>query len=139
MENELNPLRIKKGDIISWKHFPEADAPTFEGKVQWVIDDEFSMTGTMSSGYSMAKFSEVSDLKIIYSAAPTYQSTVATMSDEELRASIDGLRVQRAISTPKVRKERSATSRALSPIEKALAAMTPEQQAELKKKMGMID
>ncbi len=107
-----------------------------EATVNWVIEKEVALQ--LKNGMCRIVNLDEEPWRVIWESAPSYQSTVAQMSDEELRASIDALRRLRA-STPKpaVRTRGQAGSR--DPIEIALSKMPPEKKMELMKKLGMVD
>jgi len=108
-----------------------------EATVNWVVEKEVAIQ--LKDGTArIINLDEEPEWRVIWESAPSYQSTVAQMSDEELRASIDALRRMRA-SAPKpgVRARGQGVSR--DPIEIALSKMPPEKKMELMKKLGMVD
>lgn len=127
---------MKKGDIVTRTH-PEPELNGEQGKVQWVVENEASVKFN-DGGF---KIIEVDDKEwaVTISAAPTYQSTVEQMTDEELRASIDGLRRTR-VSTPKpTRSARTQAGEAKDdPLARALGNMKGAEKEALMKKLGLV-
>lgn len=126
-----------------------ADADTYvtvEAKVNWVVDNEISVTYVDSGACAILDMNEEENQGwiVIKSATPTYQSDVEHMSDEELRASIEALRMQRLTRPAPKTRTRSTTPKqpAMSAQEKALAnvmkTMSPDEQLALKRKLGLI-
>ena len=111
---------------------------TEQAKVKWVVEDEAALV--LGNGdYKIIEISKEPEWKVTYESAPSYQSSVAQMSEEELRASIDALRAGRL---PVARKERVAREPAVDkndPVAVALASMSPEKKQALMKKLGMVD
>lgn len=127
---------MKKGDYISLNK----DGETLEAKVNWVVDDEAGINYLSPDVYKGS--SKVINIKeeawqVTVSSDPTYQSSVASMSDTELRESINSLR-QTRVSLPKATRAKVA-SISTSPLAQALDKLTPEKKAALMKKLGLID
>jgi hypothetical protein len=130
---------MKKGDYVSCEH---PISGHIEGEVMWVIDNTASiqLPGMM---FHMADLTDVeAPWIVVRESVPSYQSSVADMSDDQLKASIEALRSQRIVDTTpkvKVRKERATAVDKSDPMAVALASMAPEAKAELMKKLGMVD
>lgn len=104
--------------------------------VKWVVDNEMALQYADGS-YRVVTISEEPEWIVTYESAPSYQSSVANMSDEELRLSIDALRNNRL---PVAKKERVAREPVDNdPMAKVLASLTSEKKLELMRKMGMVD
>ena len=137
-------LRAGGDDLNPGKFAVIADEDTYiisEAKVNWVVDQEVGITYTDSGGSAIIDLTEETDWVVIKSAAPTYQSDVEHMSDEDLRASIDTLRGQRVARPPSARakKKEPAMSAQDKALLKLLENKTPEEKLDLKRKLGMID
>lgn len=136
---------MKKGDIISLDYtIVDKDGKDvsvhLEGEVQWVIDDEASVRYP-NGGFNIINLKEDLDWKILVESVPSYQSSVANMTVEQLQASIDNIRNQRATSSvPKVKisKIRETVDKN-DPLAVALASMPPDKKLALMKKLGMVD
>lgn len=114
-----------------------------DAKVSWVVDHEVAIE-YKDGGCSIVNILEDTGWVVIKEAAPEYQSSVEHMTDEQLRESIDALRMQR-ISRPEPTRMRKTTTSAPkeSKEDKALASVlknkTPEEMLELQRKLGLID
>ena len=108
-----------------------------KAKVNWVVEDEVAIEYP-DGGLKIVNLKE-EEWKVIQESTVGYQSSVAGMSDEDLRASIDALRCTRQ-SAP-VPKRGAVTTRvsANDPMAKALASMPADKKAELLKKLGLVD
>ena len=110
-----------------------------EATVNWVVDDTIALQ--MKDGNPLIiEGDEIKQWKVIRTSAPTYQSSVADMSDAQLRDSIDVLRNTR-LTAPKIRKKttREPAVDKDDPMAVALAKMEPEAKKALMKKLGMVD
>lgn len=108
-------------------------------KVQWVVGDEAAL-GFEDGGYRIINIKEEPDWTVVVEGVPSYQSSVEHMSDEDLVAAVEQLRMQRTINTQvKVKKERTPTVSKNDPLALALSGMSEEKKKELMKKLGMID
>lgn len=122
--------------------------------VNWIIGNELGITDE-DGGSSIVLLNEHS-FKLVKSTTDSFQESVAGMSDEELRASLQALREGRII-TPEKPKRVKATAveedeseddtkpraiRAgkikLDPMEVLLNSLPPEKREELKKKLGLV-
>jgi hypothetical protein len=113
-----------------------------EVEVQWIIENEVAIKHK-SGNYTILDLNDEEDkkYKVIFEALPTYQSSVANLSDEQLRQSIENLRNQRKPLTNKPRKERTPPVPAVDksdPIAMALANLPADKKEALMKKLGMI-
>ena len=112
---------------------------TWEATVSWVVGDEAAVR-FKDGGYRVIDLIEEPDWKVIRLATPSYQSTVAQMSDDQLRSSIDALRRTRVSApAPKTRGGTRTKTESVSPIEKALKLLSPEKREALQRKLGLID
>jgi len=119
---------------------------TVEAKVNWVVEAEVALTYPNGGSVILdTSLEENSGWVVIKSVAPTYQSNVEHMSDDELRASIDAMRNNRVARPAKVKKTRTASPRqpAMSAEDKKLSAvlgaLSPEARLALQQKLGMVD
>ena len=124
---------MKKGDRISGIN--QADV-LIEGEIVWVIGDEYSLRSLDGHGYHIYKEGELADFKVTFESAPSYQSTVAGMSDEALRASIEGLRLARSRISSPIKGKRERTPKG-DPMKELLASLPEEERAKLKEKLGL--
>ena len=108
---------------------------TVEAIVNWVVGDEASITYD-NGGMEIISIPE-GGYKVIRESAPSYQSSVADMSEEDLRASLDALRTSRA-KMPSVKTKVRKQVVKMSPIEKLLADAPPEKVEELKRRLGLV-
>ncbi len=132
---------MKKGDYVSRDFDINEMKSHIEGTVQWVIDGTASIQLPNYTFY-MANLKEEPDWVVLHESAPSYQSSVADMTNEQLKASIEALRNQRVVNTTpkvKVRKQRTDVVDKNDPMAVALAGMAPEEKAALMKKLGMVD
>ncbi len=103
--------------------------------VKWVIADEMSILDKETGLYAVV---EVKDWIVEIEGTPEYQSTVANMSDQQLRDSLDCLRVQRKTAPRiKIRSPREAKVKE-DPMMKVLNKLDPVKKAELMKKLGLV-
>lgn len=119
----------------------EAFIYTQKAIVGWIVENEVAITdiGGETDGLSrVIDLNKEPGWKVIQEAAPTYQSTVAQMSEEELRGAIDVLRRTRTVPVKITRKVRSEPV-STDPMAIALAKMNPEDKMRLMKKLGMIE
>jgi len=108
------------------------------GLVKWVISDEMSILDKSTGLYHVVA---VSDWEVEIEGTPEYQSTVASMSEQQLRDSLDCLRTQRR-TAPRVRIKAPGAPRLPrvkeDPMMKALAGMDPVKKQALMEKLGMV-
>jgi hypothetical protein len=111
-----------------------------EAKVNWVVENEVALQ-FKDGGCAIITITEEPEWKVIQESVPSYQSSVAEMSDEQLRSAIDDLRNQRTFITSKPRKtrEKSEVIDKNDPMAVALASMPEDKKLELMKKLGMVD
>ena len=134
---------MKKGDIVSIEHYIGTELlNTHKGKVMWVDNDQASVQdeGNSSSYLVFNPLDTDYKVTVLVDAAPSFQSQVASLSDEQLRAAVDSMRSGRIIPTPvaKVKKEKApALSEADKQFQALVAQLTPEEQAKLRIKMGL--
>ena len=147
---------LKKGDVVrqeAYEYEPGRIDLASEATVQWVIEEEASIEYAdklgafaeleLKDGRWLSKASvNGNPWTVIHESAPTFQSQGAAMTDEELRTSVEQMRSGRIIppSIPKVRKSAVKPS---APTEEdqmsaVLASMSPDQQLELKRKLGLV-
>jgi hypothetical protein len=114
-------------------------------KVNWVVDVEAGITYLSASGGSaVIDLREQPDWVVVQEATPEYQSSVEHMTDEQLRESIEALRLQR-ISKPVTARSKRVVERepAQSPEDKKLAGVVKGldegKKLELMKKLGLVD
>jgi len=115
----------------------EVHRQTEEAEVQWVVDKDVALKFKDGS-FKIIEIDKDPEWKVIKEAVPTYQSSVAQMSDEQLRASIDQLRQSR-ITLPKAPRVRGKPKEKSDPILTVLSKMDPTKKRELMKKLGMTD
>ena len=134
---------MKKGDLVRIEHFlGEELLSKTDGKVMWIVEDEVSIQQEADPRSFTVFDPKDTDYKvtILQESAPSFQSQVASLSDEELREAVNSLRGGRIhIPTPpKTKKARepklSAEELQLSAL---MASMTPEEQQKLKEKLGL--
>jgi hypothetical protein len=114
-----------------------------EATINWVMDNEVAVSNKTTGFCSILDMNEDSNKswKVIFEALPTYQSSVADLTDEELRQSIENLRSQRKPLADKVRKIREVTTPKVDksdPIAVALANLPADKKEALMRKLGMI-
>ncbi|MBU2052491.1 hypothetical protein KKH13_04780 [Patescibacteria group bacterium] len=111
-----------------------------EAKVNWVIENEIAIQ--YKDGNSrIIDINEEKDWKVIVESVPSYQSSVAELSDDQLRESIELLKSQRMHHDPRARKPREVSTPAVDkndPIAMALAGLSPEKKEALMRKLGMV-
>lgn len=137
---------MKKGDTIQVEHWIDAECiSTTRGKVQWIIDDCVSMANDAEIG-SFLVFNPKEEgykVSILLESAPSFQSQIASLSDEELQRAVNEMRGGRIRIEP-LPKEKKPSARApkLSAEEQQLSAlmsqMSPEDQLKLKQKLGLL-
>jgi len=106
--------------------------------VKWVIADEMSILDKETGLYAVV---ETKDWIVEIEGTPEYQSTVANMSDQQLRDSLDCLRTQRRTAPRiKIKSPRAAGAPRVKedPMMKTLNKLDPVKKAELMKKLGMV-
>jgi hypothetical protein len=132
--DEFNPL-AKAVSLTSPVIFNE------EARVNWVIDDEVAITSKNGS-CRIFSLKEEKDWIVKIESAPSYQSSVVELSDEELKDSIEALKNKRIHSEPKARKSVREPVQKLPPpdaIAKALEAITdPIKREDMKRKLGLV-
>lgn len=102
-------------------------------RVNWVIDDEAAITSLDGTASHFIVSISKDRWRVIQEAQPSYQSQVASFSDEELRASLDSLRLKRIIPvTVKTRRREP-----VSDIERFMESLPPEKKLELLRKLGI--
>lgn len=134
---------MKKGDII--RHVALLGEPYDHGeakdaRVTWVINGEVAAQSLSDpTGHHIFQEGD-KDWVVIQESAPSFQSQVASMSDEELKAAVDAMRGGRAVAPVEV-KEKKVRAPKLSTEEAGLLALmsqlTPEEQQKLKVKLGI--
>lgn len=108
------------------------------GLVKWVIADEMSILDKETGLYAVV---EVKDWIVEIEGTPAYQSTVESMSEQQLRDSLDCLRSQRR-TAPRVRlkapRAKGAPRVKEDPMMKVLNALPPDKREALKVKLGLV-
>lgn len=108
-----------------------------QAKVMWVVEHEASLE-IEPGAYSIVNWKEEGWFVLI-EATPSYQSSVAEMSDEQLRESIETLRntkvTQSKTRTSKPKKEAVDKN---DPLALALAGLSELEKEKLKRKLGLI-
>ena len=104
-----------------------------KGKVNWIVDNEMAIE--LEGGYHKVVNLDEEKWEVIEEAPVSYQSIVAHMSDEELKASLEALRAQRSMVKPT--KRRVKVEGEENELEKVLGSLTPEQMQKLKQKLGL--
>ena len=132
---------MKKGDIVLIEHQESETLVSGKWKINWRIDDEIgvtSLTDSQSANVYNIKDSTVK-ITMLQESEASFQSQVEHMTDEQLRASIEGLRTGRIIVTPtKVKKEKAPkVSKDESDLLALMAQLSPEEQLAFKAKYGM--
>ena len=136
---------MKKGDIVKRTRTIEGHVETKLFEIIWVVGDEASVREVNSSdgGYFIINLKEPDNLgstwAIDQEGAESFQSTVASMSDEQLRASIDSLRQRRTLPVRKAitKAKEVCPSIPKEELDKVLAKCSPEEADFLKKKLGL--
>ena len=128
---------MKKNDIV---HRLDPEGIEVRAIVNWVVDDEMGISYQQPPHYKGgSNVVPTSEWVLLVEAAPSYQSTVASMSDTELQSAITGLRdLRRDVSMPRRGSGKKAKAVKSDPIADALAKMTPEKREALKKKLGIV-
>ena len=132
-EGQVVPDTLNEGKLMVISE--HSHLYTIEAEVQWVIENEAALKFRDGS-FKIIDIDE-DNWKVIREGIPTYQSSVAGMTDEQLRESIDTLR-QTRITPPKVRVQHKGRGKG-DPILDALAKMDPIKKRELMKKLGMVE
>ena len=140
---------IKKDDIVQVTML--ASGYSYKGKVQWVVGEEASIEDISENkrgSFSILNVNnqEVSKIELLISATPNFQSSIAQLTDEQLRASLDALRSRRLPAVDKVRKVRSVVTEediedaqaSEDPIAKLLKSLPADKKEALMKKLGMV-
>lgn len=125
---------MKKGDRI--RGVNQAGV-TVEGEIMWVVGEEFSIRNLDSLGYSIYRQGDLANLEVTFESAPSFQSSVAEMSDDALRKSIEELRQKRA-TLPRPSRGQGQRRTKEDPIMKLIASLSKEETTKLMEKMGMI-
>ena len=129
-------LETGQGEVI----LTQAVTKQEEAKVNWVVENEVALE-FKGGGCRIITLEEEPECKVIQESVPRYQSSVAGLTDEQLRSAIDDLRNQRTFITSKPRKtrEKGEVIDKNDPLVVALAGMDEGKKLELMRKMGMID
>lgn len=120
---------MKKNDVIE-------NITGIRGKITWVVGDEVAYMDLQSGMYRIFNIKEEPGWKVTIEATPSFQSSLAQMSDEQLRESIIKMRQTRAPLPKSTRNKVEVESN--DPVSQALVALNPEQREKLMKKLGMI-
>ena len=134
---------MKKGDIVLVEHSLNGELlSSTKGKLMWVYETEASLQDSDNPQSYMVFNPLDTDYKVsvLVDSAPSFQSQVASMSDEDLFNAVNTLRGGRIhVPTPpkakKAREPKLSTEEAQ--LQALLATMTPQQQQELKVKLGI--
>ena len=111
-----------------------------EGVIHWVIGKEASIVFDDHS-YVIVNTDDIEsgEWKVIREAAPSFQSQLADMSDEELKASIESLRNSRMSITQRRSRQLAVTpsgAKTCRRVSSVIGKLTPEQMAKLIAKLG---
>jgi len=106
-----------------------------DARVIWVIDQEAAISFIHEQTMHLIINTEDEDWKVIQESTPSYQSQVASMSDEELKAAIDVARYARATIQPK---KALKASQVIDPLEAKLASLSAEDRQKIMIKLGLI-
>ena len=131
---------MKKDDSVRVDSFTgEELLSTFTGKVQWVIENEVSIhCDDDIKAYTIIDLNDPTyKITVTQEAAPSFQSQVANLTDEELHAQIESLRNGRVALAPEPKKRATKVSKEDDELMKMLALLSPEEQANLTKKLGL--
>lgn len=120
-----------KFDIVTTRAFITKE----DAKVNWVIDQEAAISFIHEQTMHLIINTEDEDWKVIQESTPSYQSQVASMSDEELKAAIDVARYARATIQPK---KALKASQVIDPLEAKLASLSAEDRQKIMIKLGLI-
>ena len=114
-----------------------------EAVVNWRVEQEIGITYTDTGGSDILDLMEEEGWIVIHSAKPTFQSDVEHMTDEELRASIEELQMNRIKTPPAARRKDRVSTPPMSGEDKKTMAMIeamPEaEKLELMRKLGLIE
>ena len=137
---------MKKGDTIQVEHWMNGEClSTTRGKIQWIHEDQLSMSDEENVGAYLVFNPKDEDRKIVVliESAPSFQSQVASLSDEELQAAVDSMRSGR-ISIAPLPKEKKPSARAPKAsaeelqLQTLMSQMSPEEQIKIKQKLGIL-
>src|SRR3990167_1414140 len=110
-----------------------------DARVIWVIDQEAAICFISDQTAHLIINIEDPSWKVLYEAVPSYQSQVASLSDEELKAAIDAARYARASAQPeKTSKRVQQVHEEIDPLEAKLATLSPEDRQKIMTKLGLI-
>lgn len=132
---------MKKGDIIGRLHEIDGAAPiNLEAKVNWVVDGEAGVTYTSPDSWKGgSNIVNVSEWRLLVESAPSFQSSVESMTENQLKDSLDTLRRTRIKAPAKLKAGVKVKAvKKSDPLMKALEEMDEDKKAELMKKLGMV-
>lgn len=137
METEILPDELNEGKIKAV--ILNAFTISIEATVSWVVEDTIALQ-LKDGSPRIIEENEIGEWKVVRESAPTYQSSVAEMTEEQLRESIETLRTTRA-TAPKIRKAstRVPTVDKNDPLALLLDTMPQEKKLALMRKLGMTD
>ena len=109
-------------------------------KVNWVIGEEAAVQSLSDSKSNFIIAVDDPEYFILQESAPSFQSQVANMTDEQLRASIDELRQKRIVIEPKKEKKLKVekTSQEENALIGLMGQLNEEEQKKLLAKLGML-
>jgi hypothetical protein len=112
---------------FDWEHYQDYI-------VNWVVGDEAGVTEVDGMGSAVININD--GYKVVKEAVPTYQSAVAQMTDEELRASIESLRTRRTIVKTRTPRKK-VVQEPVDPIMAQINKLPEADRMEVLKKMGL--
>ena len=134
---------MKKGDIVRVERLEAGITQhTVEGQVMWAVEDQASVQDKENKSAYLVFDPRDSDYKVtvLIDSSPSFQSQVASLSDEELKAAVDAMRGNRIQGAPEP-KVKKASAPKLNKEELELLtlmnALSPEEQLALKGKLGI--
>lgn len=111
-----------------------------DAQINWVMDKEAGISFLANPKSHDIINIEEGIWRIFQESVPSYQSQVATMSDEELREAINASRALRATSSPPIKRAKvvKGEKKEIDPIQAKLDSLPPEQREKLMQKLGLI-
>lgn len=134
------PVKNENGkwDVVCTCEWESKD----RAKVNWVVDGEMGYT-LLDSGDTNG--GSIEGWVVEVESAPSFQSSVESMSEESLRASLEELRMSRtkSKSIPKLKSKSKSKSQSgvrvkNDPIMQMISKLPPEKREGLMKKLGLV-
>ena len=138
------PAELVKNEDGKWDVITTCNWESKErAKVNWIVDGEMGIT-LLDTGLSRGCSMEGWTVEV--ESAPSFQSSVESMSEESLRASLDELRESRtrvSKSKPKPKsksglKDKRVKVNMKDPIMQMVEKLPPEKKEELMRKLGLV-